>query len=148
MKLIAHRGNINGPNPQNENNPSYLLETLSKGYDIEIDLWCVNNNLYLGHDEPQYTITLDFLQKNNLWIHCKNIPALEYCKDRNITNPYFFHDQDDTTLTSNGLFWTFPGKFLTKHSIAVMPERSPGWLTRNMNIFGICSDLLIEFKDL
>jgi len=24
MKLIAHRGNINGPNPEKENHPDYI----------------------------------------------------------------------------------------------------------------------------
>ena len=44
MKLIAHRGNINGPNPEMENNPEYILNTLSLGYDCEIDVHLINNN--------------------------------------------------------------------------------------------------------
>ena len=145
--LIAHRGNINGFRSEDENRPSYILQTLSKGYNVEIDLWYIDSSLYLGHDEPQYQITFDFLQQDKLWIHCKNIKALEFCKDNNIQNPYFFHDIDETTLTSNGFFWTYPGKQLTKYSIAVMPERSPGWLKDKPDIIGICSDSLIEFKD-
>jgi hypothetical protein len=146
--LIAHRGNIDGPNPELENKPCYIESTLLQGYDVEIDLWCFPNYvLYLGHDEPQYPISLEFLRKERLWIHCKNIPALEFCKNNYIQNPYFFHDIDDTTLTSNGLFWTFPGKKLTKYSIAVMPERSLGWLDDKPNIIGICSDFVITFKD-
>ena len=30
-KLIAHRGNINGPNTEEENNPEYLIKTINKG---------------------------------------------------------------------------------------------------------------------
>ena len=64
MKLIAHRGNINGPNQEMENNPDYILNTLRFGYDCEIDVHLINNELYLGHDAPTYKITVDFLLKN------------------------------------------------------------------------------------
>ena len=37
MKLIAHRGNINGP-CERENSPEYILETINLGYDCEIDV--------------------------------------------------------------------------------------------------------------
>lgn len=148
IKLIAHRGNIEGPQPELENSPSYIKSALMEGYDVEIDLWCIDSSsLYLGHDEPQYPISLEFIKQERLWIHCKNIEALEFCKDHSIQNPYFFHDIDETTLTSNGYFWTFPGKHLTKYSIAVMPERVPHWLDHTPTIIGICSDFLIEFKD-
>ena len=30
MKLIAHRGNINGPNIEEENKPNYLINTINK----------------------------------------------------------------------------------------------------------------------
>ena len=43
MILIAHRGNINGPNPIEENKPEYLLSTIEKGYHVELDLWYINN---------------------------------------------------------------------------------------------------------
>ena len=39
MKLIAHRGNIDGPNPERENSPEYIEEALKAGYDVEVDVW-------------------------------------------------------------------------------------------------------------
>ena len=66
MLLISHRGNLNGPNPEKENNPLYVTKALDLGYDVEIDVWLVQDKLYLGHDSPQYLINLDFL-KNNLY---------------------------------------------------------------------------------
>ena len=33
MKLIAHRGNISGPKPSQENNPEYIDEALFAGFD-------------------------------------------------------------------------------------------------------------------
>ena len=66
MKLIAHRGLTDGPNAELENNPEQIHKSLSAGYDCEIDLWYVNGELYLGHDEPQYAINRDFLREIGL----------------------------------------------------------------------------------
>ena len=36
MKLVSHRGNINGPNPEMENDPRYVENTLANYfYNIE-----------------------------------------------------------------------------------------------------------------
>ena len=42
-KLIALRGNINGPNTEEENNPEYLIKTINKGVFVEHDLWYLKN---------------------------------------------------------------------------------------------------------
>jgi hypothetical protein len=52
MKLIAHRGNINGSNPEKENHPDYINEAIKLGHNVEIDVWFINNKFYLGHDDP------------------------------------------------------------------------------------------------
>ena len=79
MKLIAHRGNLNGPNPELENKPEYILNTISLGYDCEIDIRYIDNEYYLGHDSPDFLIDLDFLldNSNKFWIHCKNFEAFD-----------------------------------------------------------------------
>jgi hypothetical protein len=145
MILIAHRGNINGPNPIEENKPEYLLSTIEKGYHVELDLWYINNKLYLGHDNPQYNINIEFLlsNKDKIFCHCKNIQALHYMIKNSHDIEYFFHDNDDYVLTSKNHIWTFPGKELTKNSICVMPE----WVGKKpINCYGICSDKIIEYK--
>ena len=38
MILIAHRGNIDGPNPEMENNPQYIDKAIDSGYNVEIDV--------------------------------------------------------------------------------------------------------------
>ena len=55
----------------------------------------------------------------------------------------FWHENDDFTLTSKGYIWTYPGKSLTKNSIAVMPE-----IKKFQNLescFGICSDFISTY---
>lgn len=125
MILIAHRGNMNGPNPVEENKPEYLLKAIEKGYHVETDLWYIDDKLYLGHDEPQYEIEIEFLLsiKDKLFCHCKNIKALNYLIENHKDIECFYHNNDDCVLTSKNHIWTNIGKELTINSINVMPER-------------------------
>ncbi len=141
MRLISHRGNIGGRIIEEENNPEYVMDTLSIGYDVEIDVWFIDNVFYLGHDEPQYQIHSDFLKNENLWCHSKNIESLERMLTMGVH--CFFHNTDDCTLTSRGYIWTYPGKLLLKNSICVLPELSN---YEKYDCFGICSDYIEKYK--
>ena len=79
MILISHRGNINGKNVEMENHPSYIDTALNLWYDVEIDVWYIDGVLFLGHDNPQYEVSLEWLEHRSpsLWIHCKI--RLLYC---------------------------------------------------------------------
>lgn len=147
MILISHRGNINGKNTEKENHPNYIDEAIILGYDVEIDLWSIEGVLLLGHDEPQYEISSKWLEQrlHKLWIHCKNITALEYVnlfhsmRDLN----YFWHQEDTAALTSQGYIWAYPGKQPINNSIAVMPEMYNEKVTQCK---GVCSDYIENYK--
>ena len=143
MILIAHRGNTRGPRPDVENSVPYLQAALDDGYDVEVDVWaetttseCTGSagatgatgatecELMLGHDRPEHSVDLAFLQHPRVWCHAKNAGALDYLLGRGCR--VFFHDVDDYTLTSDGHIWAFPGKALTPRSVCVMPERHWG----------------------
>ena len=141
MILISHRGNLRGPNKSRENSPEYINEAQNNGYNIEIDVWFTNNKFYLGHDEPIYEIKKNFLNNNKLWCHAKNIEAMEALKG--IDAIYFWHQNDDVVLTSNGYFWTYPGKKLLKNSICVLPETTN---LENIDCSGVCSDFIEKYK--
>ena len=148
MILISHRGNLNGKNESLENNPNYIDNAISKGYDVEIDIWHKDGLLWLGHDEPKYKITIDFIKEriSKLWIHCKNVEAIQYFmnhKDVGQYCHYFWHQNDDITLTSFNYIWAYPGKQPIKGSIAVMPEINDDETTQ---CTGICSDYIDNFK--
>lgn len=145
MKLISHRGNINGKNKL-ENKPSYIIESINMGFDVEVDIWFVDNNFYLGHDKPIYHIDVGFIYQydKNIWFHCKNINSLYELNKMNISK-YFWHQNDDFSLTSNGFIWTYPGKELTNKSIAVLPELSDYNRNETNKIYGICSDFIINY---
>jgi len=145
MKLIAHRGNINGRTIDKENSPDYISETLGLGFDVEIDVWYIDNSCFLGHDEPQYKVEESFVIQKGLWVHAKNIEALLIFKE--ITN-CFFHNTDDVVLTSKNFIWTYPGKQLVKNSIAVLPE-IVNYKKEDLEIcYGICSDFVDRYKNI
>jgi len=155
VRFIAHRGNLQGPNPAKENHPDYILEAIQQGYEVEVDLWYINNSLYLGHDSPEYHIDKKYLNTlasaNFLWTHAKNIEAFEYLscfENLHFTRSwnFFWHQTDDYTLTSLHSIWAYPGKKMSKNSICVLPE------TLNYNILdlsickGICTDYVYNYK--
>lgn len=145
MRLIAHRGNIDGPRPDVENNPVYIDNAIAQGYDVEIDLRMYNGGLFLGHDEPQYQVDINYLSKNvqNLWIHCKDRKSFEFMIRENFWN-FFWHDTDDYTLTSKNFVWAYPGKHpVGDKCIMVMPEKH--WKLGDIplfNTYGVCSDFV------
>lgn len=147
MKLIAHRGLLEGPDKSLENDPTQIHLSLLKGFDCEIDFWFIDQEFFLGHDGPTYSIKSDFLHQPGLWIHAKNLEALYWLSNTNLN--YFWHQEDNFTLTSKGYIWTYPGKELTDKSISVMPEwNDPNLQNLNLNCFGICSDYINKISSL
>jgi hypothetical protein len=142
--LISHRGNIDGKNPQLENNPDYIDEAISLGYDVEIDLWFIDGRTYLGHDGPQYEVDDEWFanRANKLWVHCKNTDSLNWI--RNTILHYFWHEEDTLTLTSKQYMWVYPGKQPIIGSVAVMPEIYNDDVSK---CIGICSDVIKQYKD-
>jgi len=145
MILISHRGNVNGRIEEAENRPDCIDDTIRLGYEVEIDIWVIEDTFYLGHDEPQYGVSLHWLnkRKDKLWVHCKNIEAVEWFNSLCDTYNYFWHQEDTLTLTSKGYVWVYPGKQSVKNSIAVMPEL---FNDDTSLCLGICSDYIQNYK--
>lgn len=142
MKLIAHRGNIHGPNSEKENHPDYITQTLKLGYDVEIDVWYENEKWYLGHDSPTYEIKYGFLCDRRFWLHAKNGDAFNMLL-QDCTLNVFWHTTEDWVLTSKRHIWTYPNKTLYPESICVLPER--GWVGDIEKCYGVCTDYVVEF---
>ena len=142
MYLISHRGNLNGAESENENNPKYLKIAINKGFNVEVDVRFEKEKFYLGHDFSQYEVNKNFLLNKNIWCHAKTHNAL-LALDK-INAHYFWHQEDDYTITSKGFFWTFPGKKLLKKSICVLPEKAN---YKKIDCLGICSDFIEKYKN-
>jgi hypothetical protein len=142
MILISHRGNLFGKNKDFENNPKYILEALSLGYDVEVDVWLKNNLWYLGHDTPEHKINLDFLNNRRLWCHAKNLESLKAMVKEDIH--CFWHQNDDYTLTSEGYIWTYPNKQVTDMSIQMCFNGN--FEDIHDIAAGVCSDWIGNYK--
>ena len=136
MKIISHRGNLEGRIPEDENNPDYINEAIESGFDVEIDLWLYENGFYLGHDEPEYQIDLKFLKNEKLWVHAKSMETAEFLYKQPLIH-WFWHETDKMTLTSKGYIWCFPGYSCKDCIIVDKSGRAPSC---SDNIWGVCTD--------
>ncbi len=99
---IAHRGNLEGRIAEHENDPVYLQEAIDEGYMVEVDLWNIDGQLKLGHDEKFHDVTFDWLLERKPFIlnHCKNREALDTTLRGHLHA--FWHTDEDYVLTTFG----------------------------------------------
>lgn len=156
MILIAHRGNLSGPIPERENSPDYIDEAIARKYYVEVDVWGMNGELWLGHDRPTYKVDAQFFYERGtkLFSHCKNTDAISLLASLSWGDiHYFYHKTDDYTFTSNGWVWCFPGKVPpTRNSIIVLPElymrvQQIMEYAINYRVMGICSDYICHLEN-
>lgn len=145
MKFISHRGNIKGTDPSTENTPGKIDYVISLNLDIEIDLWCINQQYYLGHDSPKTLIDKMFLtdRAHNLWIHCKNLECLYTLLNTDFN--FFWHQEDDVTLTSKRYIWSYPkpqnGYFSNMVCLDFSSDVNYNFY-RSHNIHALCCDYI------
>lgn len=143
IKLIAHRGNMEGPTKW-ENHPDYLLRTLSQGFDCEVDVWLVDGKIFLGHDRPEHMVKKAFLEKTGFWLHAKNLEALNYLLTQGLI--CFWHENDAYTITSNGFIWANIGKPVNHNTILVSLSKDDFFESLSVNPYGICSDYVLDLR--
>ena len=142
MHLISHRGNIDGRQVEKENSPDYIEIAINKGFEVEVDVRFEKNKFFLGHDKNQFEVEKNFLLNKKIWCHAKPNNALLAL--HKINAHYFWHQEDDYTITSKGYIWTYPGKQLLLNSICVLPEIAS---YINLKCAGICSDFIEKYKN-
>ena len=154
--FIAHRGNIDGPKPDFENNPEYIKQALNRTFYVEIDVWVHGNKILLGHDEGVYPCDISLLENSRVICHAKNFSAVEMF-NKNKTIHWFWYENDCCTLTSMGLIWAYPNN-LIEGSILNQPEFEQKWNIEravakykdDMNscsFIGVCSDYVQLLKE-
>lgn len=153
MKIISHRGNVEGPNEQTENTVGAIEVVVNiLNFDCEVDLWVRDKSqkLYLGHDFGTNFIQPSFIHKycNKLWIHCKNVEALEWCMNNNWGQlNFFWHAIDKYTLTSKQYVWVYPGQpfnFIEK-CVVVGTDSDPAKI--RLDTPAICTDYSLKYDN-
>lgn len=145
-RWILHRGLSNGPvnNSSLENNEIVLKDKISKGWEVEIDIWKIDEKIYLGHDKPTTLLNdISLLESSNVWVHCKNIEAAIACQ--NLEANFFIHDNDIAVLTSKQWIWCYPGTKAERKSVCVLPERTT--IKDFLDVGAVCSDYMPIFFD-
>ena len=149
MKIISHRGNINGPVAEKENRPSYIDSAIQLGYDVEVDLRIIDNDFWLGHDEPQYKIELSWmrLRKDNIWFHCKDINSALVLAKLDQGFQYFCHSQEPYVCTSHKYLWIhdLTGKINDKCIIPLISKEDIEKYNNDIP-YGICTDFVNFIK--
>lgn len=142
---ICHRGNVSGPVKELENNFGILIQRSIQGQRVEVDVWYHENNLWLGHDKPEYKITLDWLAscKRRL-IHAKDGKTFQHLLQeagkRALDLHIFYHTDEDYVLTNKGIVICYPGQPLLEGSLCMMPERVSYSGEELRKTFQICTD--------
>jgi len=142
MIFISHRGNLEGPDPKTENTEHQISYAIEQGFDVEVDVWLVNGELFLGHDSPLHPTSLEFLGKSSIWAHAKNFDAFVFLLENNIH--CFWHENDERTLTSKGIVWTYPNKDTCSKSVLVVLTDKLN--LKYKNLYGVCGDHVLIWK--
>lgn len=141
MIYIAHRCNIDYPRQYwTENSVEGIKACIKLGLDVEVDVRIIDDDLWLGHDEPTEQMSLGgFVETaTHCWFHCKNLEALKYLGSIYGAKA-FWHEDDQFTMIKDYIF-TRPGGRLTPTSIAVMPEMVDYKPEELAQCYAICTD--------
>ena len=147
MIIISHRGNLDGPDKERENNPHFIDDCITKGFDVEIDLRTLNGELFLGHDAPEYKTDIEWLleRKKNLWIHTKDYESLKTIIKYKENLKFFCHESDRFTLTSNGYIWSHDLKNqMTNECIIPLIDLEQVNLYQQKGFYAVCTDYVFE----
>jgi len=142
IEIISHRGNTDGP--QKKDNVASKLEQTAKNMLVEVDVWNIDKQWYLGHDAPEAETSIYFISNKNFILHAKNLQALDYLTDTDLH--YFWHQEDDFTLTSNNLIWTYPNGEVTTKSIIVCQTLEEVETYKDEDIWGLCTDYVEDAR--
>jgi hypothetical protein len=154
MLYISYRGIYNGTNYEDANTPTQIRKALNSGYSCMVDVWRVDNKLYLGTDLPLVEVTPAYLQGRRFWLNVRNTAMQEWIVTQpSALYPNYFWFTTPTpppayVTASNGKLIT-PGTVpINNNSVIYLPEVSDqSYLsTIQLRCYGVCSTNLSFIK--
>ncbi len=147
MIVIAHRGNVSGPEDGNENKEKYLKSAINQGFMIEVDLWAGLDLVpSLGHErQSAVRTTSEFLNSiaAMTFFHCKNLQAVYYLSTY-IHNPrWFIHHADESVAISN----SEPSNIKIWRHSSVGPATDAVWAMPESKVGSCHRDLVKAFRE-
>lgn len=148
MFFISNRGNTTCPCPELENTPDYVLAAISKGWDVKVDVWFKDGQIYLGNDGPDHLISISFLENTKIWCVARTVETLSHLMTMSTITCLPYSSTNDCLLASNGYIWT-SGQHAGQSSrcIVNMPETCLQIVDSELKTTaGICSDFVEHYK--
>lgn len=153
MLYISYRGIYDGQNFQDANTPNQIGKAFNAGFACMVDVWRVDNKLYLGNNQPLTEVTTEFLKGKKFWINARNTDMQTWIQSQPINyypNYFWFNDpeENDPVTTSGGQIIT-PGTVpINNQSIIFLPEIQDRAMfsTVKLRCYGVCSNYLTFIK--
>jgi hypothetical protein len=154
MFYISYQGIYDGSDYQDANTPPQISKALQKGFSCLIDVWRVDNKLYVGNGQPVIEVTEKYIQGNKFWINAMNTDMQEWI----VTQPaklypnYFWFEAPTPppayATASNGKLIT-PGTVpINSDSVMFLPEIDDRSLFSMVKVksYAICSTYLYTIR--
>ena len=154
MLYISYQGIYDGQDYESANTPTQINKALGKGYSCLIDVWRVDNKLYVGNGQPLIEVTEAYIQGNRFWINAVNTDMQTWIATQSSTlYPNYFHFDASTppppyATASNGKLIT-PGTVpINTNSVMFLPEINDRSVYSMVKVksYGICSGFLTFVK--
>lgn len=154
MLYISYQGVYDGTNYEDANTVPQIRKALNAGYSCMVDVWRVDNRLYLGSYQPMVEVTDVYLQGRRFWINARNTDMQEWISaqpSRLYPNYFWFTTPNPPpayVTASNGKLIT-PGTVpIDNNSVVYLPEvTDQSYLTTvHLRCYGVCSTNLNFIK--
>lgn len=152
MLFISYRGIFDGQNFEDENTINQIGTAFNAGYSCMVDVWRVDDKIYLGSQQPLVEVTAGYIQGNRFWLNARNNTMLVWLQSQpQNLYPNYFSVPNPTpayVTTSSGHQWVFGNVPTNSNSIIVLPEIPDRGLfsTVKLRNYGICSSYLSFIK--
>lgn len=153
MLYISYRGVFEGQNFEDANTINQIGKAFNAGFSCLVDVWRVDDVLYLGNDQPLVEVSPNYLKGNRFWINARNntMQAWLQTQPSNFYPNYFWFN----TIAANMPVTSSSGKIITpgtvpisNQSIIFLPEiyDRAMFSTVKLQCFGVCSNYLTFIK--
>jgi hypothetical protein len=154
MFYISYQGIYDGKDYEDANTPKQISKAQQRGFSCLIDVWRINNKLYVGNGQPLIEVTEKYIQGNRFWINAVNTDMQTWIATQpSNLYPNYFHFEASTppppyATASNGKLIT-PGTVpINTNSVMFLPEINDRSLLSMVNVrcYAICSTYLFTIR--
>lgn len=153
MLYISYQGIYDGQNYEDANTPNQIGKAFNNGFSCMVDVWRVDDKLYVGTAENLIEVTAKYLQGRRFWINAMNTDMQDWIVTQSSTlyPNYFWFDSptENTNANTSGGQIITPGTVpVDNTSIIFLPEIQDRSLfsTVKLRCYGVCSTYLTFIK--